>query len=139
MTTIAFVHAAATLLLAGVAWVVQIVVYPAFALVPRDAWERYHAAHSRAISIVVGPPWVAQVVTSAVLVIAAPGSLLVWADAVLVVAAIAATGAAVTVHGNLDPTADPGALRRLLRINLVRSLIWTAGSVTGLVVAAQAA
>ena len=138
MPTIALVHAAATLLLAGVAWVVQVVVYPAFALVPARAWPRYHDAHSRAIGLVVGPPWAVQVVTAAVLVSADPADVLTWADAALVVAAIGVTGAAVAVHRDLDPATGPGALRRLLRINLVRSLVWSAGSVTGLVLATRA-
>lgn len=138
MHTVALVHAAATLLLTGVAWVVQVVVYPAFALVPRAAWPRYHQAHSRAIGRVVGPPWLAQAATSVVLLVADPGRALYWADTVLVLAAIAATGAAVAVHRDLDPAGDPAALRRLLRINLVRSLLWTAGSVTALLIAARA-
>ncbi|MEJ8280013.1 hypothetical protein [Pseudonocardia spirodelae] len=131
MLIAAVVQAVATLLLAGVAWTVQAVVYPAFALVPAPAWPRYHAAHSRAVTLVVGPPWVAQGLATAALLLLAPGEPLSWAAAVLAAAGVAVTLPAVSLHARLDPAARPGDLRRLLRVNLVRALVWTAGSAVG--------
>ncbi len=41
------VHLTSTAVLAGLVWVVQLVVYPAFRLVgPSPAWAAYHAAHT---------------------------------------------------------------------------------------------
>lgn len=98
MQSVALVHADATLLLTGIAWVVQIVVYPAFRLVPEQSWDRYHRAHGRGMSRVLALPWVAQVVSLVLL---------------------------------------PNRVRRLLRLNLVRTLAWTAGSVVALVIVAR--
>jgi len=53
------VHLVAVAVLAGVGWVVQVVVYPAFRLVGPGEWARYHAHHLRAITPVVTVPWLA--------------------------------------------------------------------------------
>ncbi|WP_224389981.1 hypothetical protein [Pseudonocardia sp. ICBG1293] len=131
MQTAAAVQTLATTLLAGIAWAVQGVVYPAFALVPADAWARYHAAHGRAVTIVVGPPWVVQGLATVALLLLAPGEPLVWAAAVTAAAGVVVTLPAVSLHARLDPAAHPGDLRRLLRVNLARALVWSAGAVVG--------
>ena len=54
-------------MLAGVGWVVQLVVYPAFRLVGAEEWARYHDGHMRAITRVVAVPWLVQGVSTAAL------------------------------------------------------------------------
>lgn len=49
------VHLTATAVPAGIGWVVQVLVYPAFALVGEPQWAAYHRAHQRAIALVVFP------------------------------------------------------------------------------------
>lgn len=118
------VHLLATTALATTGWVVQVVVYPSFALVGAESWGRFHARHRWAISLVVLPPWLAQAVSVVVLTLALglPG---------IVLAALALAGVALTVfaavpeHDRLAPGGDP---RRLLRANLVRTLVWTASA-----------
>lgn len=117
-------HLVATTALAAVGWLVQLVVYPSFALVGAAEWDRFHARHQRSIAVVVGPPWVAQAVSVALLTLALglPGAGL---------GALALAGVLITVlgavpeHGRLTPGAD---LRRLLRANLARTLVWTASA-----------
>ncbi len=108
------VHLAATAALAGAGWVVQVVAYPAFALVGAPQGAAYHRAHQRAIALVVFPPWLAQ----AVAVIGLTLDGLSSSDAVLGGLALAGVAltvfAAVPAHGRLDPT----DLRPLLRANL---------------------
>lgn len=119
------VHLVATAVLAGVGWIVQVVVYPAFALVGPTEWPAYHRQHLRRIGRVVGPPWLVQGVSTAALLLASP-----WEFAALAV--LAAAGVALTVvgavpaHDRLDADRD---LRRLLRANLFRSLVWTVATV----------
>jgi hypothetical protein len=126
------VHLVATTALAAVGWLVQLVVYPSFALVGPGEWERFHARHQRAIAVVVGPPWLAQGIAVAVLTLAlgAPGAVL---------AALALAGVALTVLGAVPEhrrlTAG-GDLRRLLRANLLRTLAWTAAAAYTLVLVA---
>jgi hypothetical protein len=46
--------------LTGVSWVVQLVTYPALALVGKAEFGRYHAAHTRGMGWVVGAPMVLE-------------------------------------------------------------------------------
>ena len=53
--TVTLVHAAATWFLVGLIWIIQVVHYPLFARVGEDGFVAYEAAHTRLISLVVGP------------------------------------------------------------------------------------
>lgn len=61
--------------LAGLAWTVQLVVYPAFARVEVTGWPAYHAAHLRGMTLAVGPPWVVQGLAVPALLLADPGAV----------------------------------------------------------------
>mgnify|MGYP001035937625 FL=1 len=118
----------AVAVLTGVGWVVQIVVYPAFALVGGAEWAAYHRRHGSAIAVVVLLPWLVQGVSTAALLLEGltPASV---ALAVLALATVVLTvAAAVPAHGLLSATQDPGTLRCLLRANLLRTLCWTAST-----------
>ena len=130
------VHLVAVAVLAGVGWVVQLVVYPAFRLVGTAEWAGYHAAHTSAITRVVAVPWLAQGVSTAALLLAPPPGGVVAAGmlAALALTTVGATVAvAVPAHGRLAAVAGGVDLVVLLRANLVRTLAWT-GS-TGLAAA----
>jgi len=130
------VHLVSVAVLAGVGWVVQLVVYPAFWLVGAADWASYHAAHTRAITHVVAVPWLVQGMSTAALLLA-PASVGLVAAGVL--AALAATTVAATVavavpaHGRLAAAAGDVDLAALLRANLVRTLAWTASTVVAAV------
>jgi hypothetical protein len=122
------IHLVAVAVLAGVGWVVQLVVYPAFRLVGADEWAAYHAAHRRAITLVVGLPWVAQAVSTVALLFEPPGGRLIAAVALAALAllTVAATVAvAVPAHDRLTATHQDADLAVLLRANLARTLAWT--------------
>ncbi len=122
------VHLTATAVLAGVGWVVQVVVYPAFALVGVAEWDTYHRRHQRAGTLVVGPPWLVQGTSVGVLGFTAP-DVGVAALAVLAVAGVLLTVfAAVPAHTRLDPH----DVRPLLRANLLRTWVWTAATALSL-------
>jgi hypothetical protein len=126
------VHLIATAALAGIGWVVQVVVYPAFALVGDAEWPAYHRRHLSRIGRVVVLPWIVQGVSVAALLLAAPAGYA--ALGVLAAAGVALTVfAAVPAHGRLDDR----DLRPLLRANLLRTLAWTAA--TGVAAAQLAA
>jgi hypothetical protein len=128
MTYWMLAHLVATTALAGIGWVVQAVVYPAFALVGAAEWPAYHRRHTRAITPVVGLPWVVQAVTLVGLAVV-DLSPVVTALGVLALAGVALTVfAAVPAHSRLAAGADPAQLRRLLGANLLRSLVWSASA-----------
>lgn len=117
------VHLVTTAALAGIGWVVQVVVYPAFALVGDAEWPAYHRRHLSRIGRVVVLPWIGQGVSVAALLLAAPAEF--GALGVLAAVGVALTVfAAVPAHGRLDDR----DLRPLLRANLLRTLAWTAAT-----------
>lgn len=75
---ILLVNAASTWMMTGVIWLVQVVVYPNFRLVPPDAYPAYEAAHISSIALLVGPLMLAETLTSAWLLVDRPASVPVW-------------------------------------------------------------
>lgn len=53
--------------LTGLIWVVQLIYYPAFAVVAAERFTDFHAGHSRRISWIVGPPMLAELGSAIVL------------------------------------------------------------------------
>jgi hypothetical protein len=122
------VHLVAAAVLAGVGWVVQIVVYPAFRLVGDDEWAGFHASHSRGITRVVAVPWLVQGVSTAALLLTALGPDTAALAVLALVTVVATVAAAVPAHGRLA-AADRTDVTVLLRANLVRTLAWTGSAV----------
>ena len=129
------VHLVAVSWLAGLVWVVQLVVYPGFLLVgPTAAWPAFHDAHGRAMALAVVVPWAVQGATLAVLLLDRPPGVpvaLVLLAAALGVVTVAVTGvSSVPLHGRLQPY-DPELARRLLATNWLRTAAWTAAAGCG--------
>ncbi len=72
MKPVLLVHLAATLVMVGVIWFVQVVHYPLFAKVSLEGLALYSKAHSRLTTYVVGPPMLLEVATAVVLVFYRP-------------------------------------------------------------------
>lgn len=135
-------HAATTTALAGLVWVVQLVVYPSFRVVgPGPAWSAVHAHHTRAMGLVVSVPWAVQGLTLAALLLRRPAGTSL--PLLLVTGALAATTVAVTLlssvplHSRLAGRYDDALARRLVATNWLRTAAWTAGAVCSLVLLAQ--
>lgn len=127
-------HAASTNALAGLIWVVQLVVYPGFPEVGRtDAWPAAHAAHSRRISLVVGPPWVVQAVTLGLLLLRRdqPGWLLALAGLCALTTVAVTVLVSVPLHARLA-SYDDAVARRLVRTNWWRTAAWTGSAACAL-------
>lgn len=137
------VHLVAVSALAGVGWVVQCVVYPAFALVGAPEWTAYHARHTRAITYVVGLPWAVQGISTVALLLQRGEFVAHLVLAVLALVTVVSTVAvAVPAHSRLaaldlagrefaargSGTSAPAILTVLLRANLLRTLAWTAST-----------
>jgi hypothetical protein len=122
------VHLVSATALVGVGWTVQLVVYPAFALVGPEQWAVYLARLTRAITWVVAVPWLAQGVSTLGLLLwpAVGGRLASFGLAVLALVPVVVTVvSAVPAHGRLARGSRGEDLARLLRANLVRAVAWT--------------
>nr|WP_221203315.1 DUF1772 domain-containing protein [Modestobacter versicolor] len=109
---------------AGFQGTVRALVYPQFTAVPASAFAGYEQSHSRRISVVVGPLFAGQLVTTGWLLLArpagvVPAAVLGSAACLAVVLAVTAWGA-VPQHRRLGAGFDPAAYAALLRVDTVR-------------------
>lgn len=129
LRTVFLLHVLATLTMFGAIWIVQIVTYPGFALVGREAWVAFEAAHQQRITRVVGPALVLELATAVWLVADRPAAFPLWAvvaGAVLVGVVWASTVfVQVPLHTALSATADGDAQARLVATNWIRTATWT--------------
>jgi hypothetical protein len=124
------VNLAATLFMTGLIWFVQVVHYPLFAAVGRDAFAAYHAAHSRRTTAVVMPVMVAEALTALLLAWRPPPGVPAaagLAGLALVAVVWASTGLAqVPCHTRLGAGFDAATIRVLVSGNRVRTAAWSA-------------
>jgi hypothetical protein len=131
--TLLVVHLVLTAAYAGFQWTVRGVVYPQFAQVPAAAFPAYERAHQRRITPVVGPLFAGQGVTTLWLLAARPEGvplLPVLVGGACLAVVLGLTGLlAVPLHRRLGEGFDDGAFARLLRVDTVRALAASAGTV----------
>ena len=78
MGPVLLANLAATFVMVGIIWFVQIVHYPLFARVGTTGFPAYSAAHSRLTGLVVGPPMLAEAATAVALVLGPPPGVSSW-------------------------------------------------------------
>jgi hypothetical protein len=133
MDLLLLAHAGATAYLAGLAWTVQLVVYPSFREVgPTPAWPAAHAAHSRRITVAVGPAWAVQGGCVAALLLLRPGPLVLLTAALAALTVASTVAVQVPLHARLSRGWDEAAATRLVRSTWLRTAAWTAGAVCAL-------
>ncbi|MFQ1001115.1 DUF1772 domain-containing protein [Modestobacter sp. SSW1-42] len=115
---------------AGFQWTVRVLVYPQFTAVPAAAAAAYQASHSRRISLVVGPLFAGQLVTTGWLLLDRPDGVRlagVVASAACLATVLAATALlAVPRHRQLAAGFDAVAHAGLLRADTLRVVAATA-------------
>ena len=133
------VHFAATWMMTGLIWTIHVVHYPLFDKVGEATYEAFQTEHMRRISQLLLVPWGVESLTALALVVAAPTArlrVLAIMGLVLVGAILLVTGlGAAPIHGRLVDGFDAGEHRRLLQVDLVRTLMWTVrGLLAGVIV-----
>lgn len=120
-------HAAFCFYLTGLVWVIQLAHYPAFAWIDEKEFARFHARHTAVMGVIVGPAMVAELATALVL---ASKFQPVWVVNLLAVAVIWFTTffRSVPSHNKLAKSRDPDEIRRLVRWNWARTVLWSARS-----------
>ena len=117
----AVAHVVSTSAYAGFQATVRLLVYPQMTGVPAPAFAAYEAAHTRRVSLVVGPLFAALAVTTAGL-LAVPGLRAAGAVAAVLLAVLLGVTAfgAVPQHQRLGEGFDAAAHARLMRWDAVR-------------------
>lgn len=121
---------AASGVMLGVIWVVQLLVYPTFCTVSAEAWRTHHDSHSARITPIVLPAMAIELLAATLLAISRPAALptsLVAANLVLAVATWVMTAyVAWRFHGPLGRAHDATTCARLVRANWGRTIVWSA-------------
>lgn len=127
-------HAAASCAMAGVLWIVQLVVYPAFAIVPVDTLPTYAVAHARRITPIVAPLMLVEAVTFVALVamkVEMPAWLVIAGGLTLVANWVSTFLWQVPLHGRIQ-RGDVDAIAKLVRSNWLRTLCWSGHAAIGM-------
>jgi hypothetical protein len=116
--------------LTGLIWTIQVVHYPLFARVGREGFAAYEAAHTRLITVVVGPAMLCEALTAALLVVQRPRFVPAWAAWTLLALVasiwISTWALQVPMHGVLGRGFDESAHARLVSTNWIRTAAWSA-------------
>lgn len=119
-------HSSACWFMTGVIWLVQVLVYPNFRLVPAASFAGFHAFHTRRISWVVAPAMALELVSGLALALLRGGPLF-WGNLFLIALTWLITAAvSVPLHNQLEK--DPSRARAkdwLIWTNWSRTVIWT--------------
>lgn len=120
---------AATFVMVGLIWFVQVVHYPLFDLLGEERFVAYEAAHVRATGQVVGLPMLVELITAGLLAWQPPMPELGLACRIGLglVAAIWVSTACLQVpcHDALGHSFGPAVHRRLVRTNWIRTVAWS--------------
>ncbi len=128
--TVLVAGAAATWAMVGLIWLVQVVHYPMLARFADAVPVAAATDHQRRITYVVGPLMAVEGLSASWLLADRPetmGAAAAWVSAALLGVALGSTALVqVPLHGRLARGADPGAGRRLIATNWLRTGAWTA-------------
>jgi hypothetical protein len=120
-------HFAVTCALVGLIWTIQIVQYPLFDRVGREAFPTWHAAYTAAITWVVAPLMLAELASALWLlgVVGYREPLFLASLLPLALVWMATAFVQVPLHGRLARGFDAASHRRLVRSNWLRTSAWT--------------
>lgn len=126
---IPFAHAAATGVMTGLIWFVQVVHYPLLARVGAASFVEYERAHVRRTTWVVAPAVLVEAATAIVLPFVSPtqpGRVLAWSGLALLAAVWMSTARLqVPCHRKLARGFDADVARRLVATNWIRTVCWS--------------
>jgi hypothetical protein len=129
-------HAAATGVMTGLIWFVQVVHYPLLARVGATSFVEYEQAHVRRTTRVVAPAMLVEAATATVLPFVSPtppGRVLAWGGLALLAAVWMSTALLqVPCHRKLARGFDPDVARRLVATNWIRTVCWSVRLVVAL-------
>ena len=107
-------------------WLVQVIIYPAFAEIPADRFARWHAGYTRGVTWIVAPLMFGQVILLIRLLVARPTWPVFVALGMVATAWIATFAVAVPAHDQLQAAGvDADSIRRLVATNWIRTAAWT--------------
>ena len=124
------VQLAATLVMVGVIWFVQLVHYPQMVFVDRVQFPRYSHVNQFGTSLVVGVPMLVEALSAAAIMVWYPARLtspaLLIATLLLIAIWVSTATLQMPLHRALLEGFDEPTVRRLVYTNWLRTICWTA-------------
>ena len=124
-----FAQLAATLYMVGVIWMVQLVHYPLYNRVGREAFPDYETRHNDGMTLVVGPAMLVEAATVALLALLpssrVPTSSAWWGAGLLAIIWLSTALLQVPCHNRLVNGFDQATYERLVQSNWIRTIAWT--------------
>jgi hypothetical protein len=116
-----------TLFNTGLIWTIQLVHYPGFLRVGESFYPGYQQFHMRAITMLVGPTMLAELVISAL------GMRAIWGQTTLYWISLILLGfiwihtvfIATPIHNQLTSAFQADLIRKLVNMNWLRTVAWT--------------
>lgn len=108
----------------GVIWLVQVVQYPSFLLVPSDHFVNYHKKHSDRISYVVAPVMLIELV-SAYWLFYELGERFLYFFILSLLIFTATAFISVPLHNKLSKGKDEKVIGQLIHTNWLRTAMWS--------------
>ncbi len=137
---IIMVHAAATLMMTGLIWFVQVVHYPLFGQIGAAEFAKYEQLHCRRTSLVVMPLMLGELATAVWLAMTdLPGEsawIAITGLGLLAVIWLSTAALQVPCHRQLENGFDDTIIRRLVTSNWVRTIAWSGRSALALLLLA---
>ena len=124
MAFILLVQLVISAILTGLILIIQFTHYPAFRYISQDNWQEFHSFHSKSISYIVIPLMVSELFLSIYSVWLTP-KINLWLALVFVVIIWLNTFLqAVPIHGRLASQKDLNLIQRLVKVNIIRTVLW---------------
>lgn len=115
---------AASLILLGLIWVIQLVHYPSFRFVDSNDFVEFERKHSSSITIIVMPLMVTELITG-IWLIGAKSILLYLNLASIILIWLSTFFISVPCHQKLSAGKDLDVINRLVSTNWIRTILWT--------------
>jgi hypothetical protein len=130
MSPVVAYNAAATWLMVGLIWFVQLVHYPLMDRAERASFAEYSRLHSQRTTWIVFPPMLLELVTSVWIALRPPAGVdpaeAIVGCGLVGVIWLSTFSLQVPQHRRFEQGFDAGAHRRLVRTNWIRTTAWTA-------------
>lgn len=121
---ILFVQVISCFFMTGAIWIIQIVHYPSFHFVQDPTFSRFHQYHSSQITWVVAPMMVLELVTGLGLAYFIHG-IWIFQFALILFLWLVTFFVSVPIHNKLGQVRDEQVVKKLVRTNWIRTLLWT--------------
>ena len=116
-----------------VVWLAQVIMYPSLAHIERDAFVSWHRKYSSRIAFFVIPLLCGQAIIVGILVYYEASLLNVFSAALIAACWASTFGLSVPCHARLQRAGkDLQVIRKLVRTNLIRTMLWTAVFLIGI-------